>query len=52
MGAVIIIGVILGLFILLSLYAIIKISGEQSRWEENYRQRKEKNGSTKKTQGK
>ena len=57
MGAVIIIGgiIILG-FVVFAIYAMMRISSECSRWEENYRAKKERkndsNESTKKTKSK
>lgn len=48
-----IIGTVIGGLILVFLLAAIKIAGEQSRWEEDYRAKKErKNDIPKKTQGK
>lgn len=53
MGAVIaIIAIILGGFVLIALYAMLKIGSEGHYMDEFYRQRKEKHDSTKKTQGK
>lgn len=40
MGAVIVIAIIVVAFIALALYAIFRISSEESRWEENYRNKK------------
>ena len=42
MGAVIVIAIIVVAFSALALYAIFRISSEESRWEENYRKKKER----------
>ena len=48
MGAVIVIAIIVVAFSVLALYAIFRISSEESRWEENYRKKKvRKNEKTK-----